>query len=547
MKKIPSILWLSASLASATAFAAGCSAGADDASSLESAVHAPPLDEAKELDSILGNDRVARYLHAHPSAIPNHFDKVEDAFGIGRKCNRTDSKEIWVAEEKDTRITGAQVEMPQLMPRLAVGGCQQTLGNLRQSFELMVAMVSDPNRPVDDAIPNQPVEFMALDETTGLFNFYVLEPGATEATNATVSRFIRLADGTVQKWTKVSGKAATKEDFPQGKCFNCHVHGGPVMNELTEPWTNWVSQHHVLSRPMSGGTHELISESRPFPGDGHTRSTLAQDLERVTRASISMWVEGIPGVPGSGIGQQTLDGKQPGGLPKLLKSVFCETEVNYASVLHPDAVPTPLMLDQKIADLAGLQPAIPPFTGADWTLLPVRSETDQRIEAFLIKRGHLKLDTAMAARVFDDTHDIFSAKRCALHADATARLAPGVTPDVAVRASILASLDKDDMERAAGHASTTTAAQRAYIRALLGDNVSSSDRDAAELAYVDDVTKRFQAEAAKLETPDGLAELEKRWKDRQASARAMFPHAENPLPITAFPLVPVVSATPATP
>jgi hypothetical protein len=305
------------------------------------------------------------------------------------------------------------------------------------------------------------------------------------------------------------------------------------MNELTEPWTNWVSQHHQLSRPMSGATHTLVSEARPFPGDQQSRSTIAQDLERVTRASIAMWVEGIPGVAGSGIGQQTLDGKQPGGVAKLLKSVFCESEVNYASVLAPDAVPTPLMLDQKIADLAGLQPAVPPFSGADWTLLPVRSETDQRIEAFLIKRGILKLDTAMAARAFDDQHDIFSAKRCALHADATARLAAGdSTVDAAVRASILASLDADDAARAAGHPSTTTAPQRAYLRALLDDTTTADARDAAERAYVADVTARFQAEAAKLESPEGLAELSQRWKDRQASARALFPRAENPLPLT---------------
>ncbi|MFO0737032.1 MAG: hypothetical protein U0270_14185 [Labilithrix sp.] len=538
MKKIPSIspvlgvVSLSLGLTAVGVLAAGCSASADDVDRSESAVHAPPLDEAKELDSILGDDRVARYLHANPRGIPGRFGQVEEAYGIGSKCNRTDSHEIWTVEEKDTRITGAQVEMPDLMPRVVVGGCQQTLGNFRDTFELTVAMVSS-NVPTDinDAIPDIPVEFMALDNTTGLFNFYVLEP-TPGSDNGTVARFVRLADGTVQKWTKIPGKAATKEDFPQGKCFNCHVHGGPVMNELTEPWTNWVSQHHELSRPMTGYTHALVSESRPFPGDTHTRSTLAQDLERVTRASIAMWVEGIPGVPGSGIGQQTLDGKQPGGVSKLLRSVFCESEVNYASVLHPDAVPTPLFLDQSIADLAGLQPAVAPFSGADWTLLPVRSETDQRIEKFLIKRGILKLDTVNAARVFDDMHDIFSAKRCALHEDATARLAPGVTPDTAVRESILASLDKDDADRKAGKPSTTTAPQRAYIRALLSSTITSEDRDSAEAAYISDVTARFQAEATKLESATGLAELSKRWTDRQAAARAMFPKPENMLPLT---------------
>ena len=79
---------------------------------------------------------------------------------------------------------------------------------------------------------------------------------------------------------------------------------------------------------------------------------------------------------------------------------------------------------------------------------------------------------------------------------------------------------------------TTTAAQRTYLRALLDDTTTSDARDAAESAYISDVTTRFQAEAAKLETPEGLAELSARWKARQASARAMFPRAENMLPLT---------------
>lgn len=543
MKKIPSIVWLFAAIGTATAFAAGCTTGTDSGGDSESAVHAAPLDEAKELASILGDDRVAAYLRAHPDAIPGRFGQVEDAYGIGSKCNRTDSHEIWAVEEKDTRITGAQIEMPNLMPRVAVGGCQQQLGNLRQTFELMVAMVSsnEPTANVDDAIPDVPVEFMALDNTTGLFNFYVMEP--TEGSpNGTLARFVRLADGTVQKWTKVPGQAATKEDFPQGKCFNCHVHGGPVMNELTEPWTNWVSQHHQMSRPMTGFTHALISEARPFPGDPQGRSSIAQDLERVTRASIAMWVEGT-GAPGSGFGQQTLDGKQPGGVSKLLESVFCQTEVNYASVLKPDAIPTPLMLDQTVANLAGLQPAVPPVAGegSDWTLLPVRSEADQRIEMFLVKKGILTNDTVLAARVFDDMHDIFSTKRCALLPDATARLAAGGTIDEAVRASILASLDTDDATRNAGGNTDTTKAQRDYLRVLLGTNVTQDARDAAEYAYIDDVTARFQAEAAKIDSADGLAELSKRWTDRQGAARAMFPKPENMLPLTHAPQAPVAS------
>ena len=57
---------------------------------------------------------------------------------------------------------------------------------------------------------------------------------------------------------------------------------------------------------------------------------------RITKASIAMWIEGLPERPGSGLGPQILSGEQPGGVGALLKSVFCETEVNFASAFDTD-------------------------------------------------------------------------------------------------------------------------------------------------------------------------------------------------------------------
>ncbi|MBX3225677.1 MAG: hypothetical protein KIT84_31135 [Labilithrix sp.] len=534
MMKLASSLGLVVAVLGGVVCAAGCSVGSETGAA-EGAVIAPPLDEARELDSILGDDRVGKVLRAQPNNIPGRFGDFEEVFKVGRKCNRRDSREIWTVEEKSTRITGAQEEANDLLPRLVIGGCEQEPGNLRQSFEMTVALVSDKSLPLADSIPDVPVEVMALDNTTGQFNFYVLEPGPTPTSNATVVRFVKLADDTVQKWTKVDGQPATKEDFPQRKCFNCHINGEPVMNELAEPWTNWVSSHKTMSRRLSGFTGALVSESRPFAGE-HARSSLANQLEQVTKASISMWVEGIPGVPGSGFGQRVLDGKDAGGLPLLLRSVFCETTLNYEQVFN--TVPMSLFMDKHIAGYAGFEPPLPPISGASWTLLPVRSEVDKRVEIFLQKKGILTPDTVLATRVFDDTHEIFSARRCALHADATSRLAPGVTVDGAIRAAILAALDADE--------TTTTAEQRAFIRALIAPNVSSDARDAAELAYLDDITARLAKEIEQLDSAAGLETLAQRWTDRQADARALFPRPENPFPLPITPTVraPIAMAPP---
>jgi hypothetical protein len=503
----------------------GIAAGCSSANAVTSDRELTAFDEAAELDRVLGDDRVGHVLRASPSTIPDRLSTFESAFGVGRACNRNDSKEIFAVEETSTRITGSQVETPNLLPRLVIGGCNQNPsrpGSVRQTFEMLVAMVSDTERDPNDPIPTQPVEIMALDDTTGLFNFYVLEPSAVPNGPATVTRFVRRADDVVERWQKVAGRPATKEVFPNRKCFNCHVHGGPIMNELTEPWTNWVSSHKTLSRALSGDSRALVSEARPFDRE-HGRSSLANQLEQITRASIAMWVEGIPGVPGSGLGAQILAGAQPGGVPQLLRSVFCETEVNYASVFN--TVPVAAFVDGTVAAFASLEPPIPPVSGASFTLLPVRSETDQRIEKFLQKAHVLTPDTVLSVRIFDDARDIFSTRRCAIHADVTRRLA-NAAPDAAVRAALLDALDTEETVQA------TTPAQRKYLRALLDPRPDSEVRDAAESEYLTDITGRYTAETSKLESDGGRDQIAQRWRARQASARAMFPTAANPLPIT---------------
>jgi hypothetical protein len=500
---------------------AGCSLAPGDGT--DSSASMVSGDEVSELDKVIGNDRVGRALRANPSAIPYTLSGVEAMFGIGRACTRTDSKEIWTAEEKDSRLTGSQVLTSDLEPRLVVGGCNHHASDpsaMRETFEMFLAVVSDPARPLSDPLSTTGVEAMALDDTTGLFNFYVLEAPTATGAPGTVTRFVRRADDVVEKWQKVPGQPATKGVNDTRKCFNCHIHGDPIMNELTEPWTNWVSSHKQFSRQLTGDSRELVSEARPFAGE-HNRSSLANALQQVVQASLATWVEGLPGTPGSGLGPQILAGAQPGGVEGLLRSVFCQTTVNYHSSF--DTVPISLFVDGSAANLAALQPPIGQAESTSWTLLPVRAEVDLRMEVFLQKAKILRPDTVMAVRVLDDTHDVFSAKRCAVHDAVKPRLASAPSVDEAVRAAVLQALDGD---------TTLTAPQRDYVRALVDPSTPSDVRDTTESAYIADLGTRLAAETAKLGTPEGRKELHQRWLDRQAAARALFPTAANPLPIT---------------
>ena len=207
----------------------------------------------------------------------------------------------------------------------------------------------------------------------------------------------------------------------------------------------------------------------------------------------------------------------------LLNSVFCQSTVNYASAF--DTVPLGLFVDGSAASLAALQAPIGVGEASSWTLLPVRADVDLRIELYLEKTKLLRPDTVMAVRLLDDTHDVFSAKRCGVRPVVSARLSTGglaMSVDDAVRAAVLDASTSD---------ATLGAPQKDYIHALVDPSTSPDIRDQTESAYIADLTARLAAEAAKLQTDDGRQELHQRWLDRQASARALFTTTANPLPI----------------
>lgn len=518
-----STIWLLGAVG-AMALAAGCSSTADDEAAQSGAnlAEQDPVTELAELDKVLAHDRVGRVFHANLTSISSKLPDNENLFGVGRACNNAASKEIFIVEEKSTRFGGRQQDTLNLLPRAVIGGCNQaplTSSHLG-SFELMVAAVSDKDYPLDDPFSIEPVEIMALDDDTGLFNFYIIErPEPLHPHDRpTVTRFDRRADGQIMRYQKVANRPATIEVSSNRKCFDCHVNGGPVMNELTQPWSGWISSTGLYSRPsVSGLTRELVSEARPFNRE-HNRSSLANDLERITREAIQTWIEGQPSHPGSGLGPQVLAGKQPGGVSGLLKSVFCQTELNFASTF--DTVPLPMFVDEFAANFASLQPPINSIQNPKFPVrLPVRSEVDKRIEVFLQKKGQITPDVVLATRIVDDTHDVFSQKRCDLYPAVVSAIAGGATPEAASRAALASTI--------AGGANTPA---EKLIAAILDPKTTDDDRSKAESDYIADLTARFNADITKVESDDGLKELDNRLADKQRAAFAMFPSTANVLP-----------------
>jgi hypothetical protein len=367
---------------SLAAGAAACSAAPDDGPSTDEG-------EVKVDKDFYGNDRVGAVLKGHPELIPASFPDFEKLFKVGRECKRVDSKEIFVVEESQTRLS---LNVPEenmhdlvkttLMPRAVVTGCNTgdltDPASVKASYSLFAALISDPNMheaAQGDTMRMWPLEVMALDETTGIYNFYVFEPVNRPAdvwatlppgTPGKVTRIFRAKEDRpgkanqgefkVFQQTLERGKPPSTVVQPAGggkRCFNCHPNGAPLMNEIVDPWTNWVSFKNTLPKTqLWSTTKELVSEAVPDSAKG--TSSLANDLEPIMRSAIQNFVFGPKGTKTQGWALRTLKGELPGGLPHMLESVFCQTELNYGSA--SSAIPMEVFLDPDVAGLFGMTP-----------------------------------------------------------------------------------------------------------------------------------------------------------------------------------------------
>jgi hypothetical protein len=358
---------------------------------------------------------------------------------------------------------------------------------------------------------------MALDRKTGLFNFYVFESNGSD-TPGTVSRIQRLPDDRIVRRKKVPGRALATETETERACQNCHVAMGPLMNELTEPWTNWVSTHKRLPKAeLTGDTSSIVAESGGEVG----RSSFANDLERIMREAIRVWVDGTPDQPGTGFGEAVLAGHQPGGLPRLLRSVFCETELNYQTAF--DTVPVSLFVDAGAAAGVGIAPVRADALDLFPLMLPVRSEMDTRVERFLLRRKYLSVRTVIAIRLIDEARDVFSPTRCGLYDDVVEGL-PSAPEEVEAQI-------RKVIGRALADGVVPAGARAKYIAALIDPTIDGVALKQAQAAYVTKLTTLYEGETAWLGTASGKTKLKKREAAKKQAATEMFPGAKSPLPV----------------
>lgn len=484
-----------------------------------------------ETKALFGDDRVADVLKDDLSKVPRNWLEFEKLFGVGRACKRQDSKEIFVVEESSTRATGQTEETNALMPRAVITGCNT--GEMTyagephyQSFSLMAALFSSPDVPGaanGDPMVFDRVEVMALDRTTGLYNFYVMTPSADPKLPGVLQRIQLRPDNNVWVYTKdPAKKKVSSKKSADRLCNNCHVNMGPLMNEMKEPWTNWVSTHKTLpeaASKLTGETRSIVSEAASIDGS-HGRLSFANDLEKILSAGIRVWNEGSTANPKLGFAQATLDGDQPGGVKKLLESSFCETELQYASAFS--TVPLELFVDPGA--VAGGSFQSPPSYSTDVfpLLMPVRSEMDKRIELSLVKRKVISQKTTLAIRLLDDRQDIFSGARCdAFHALSANLPTDATKVDPYLREYLRARLD----------AAFRAGPPREYARALLDDAASTDAVKAARTSYLQHMLELLKSDASKLQSVDGRDELKSRSQLRKDAAKQLFDREANPMPI----------------
>ncbi len=483
--------------------------------------------------SMWGNDRIGDILRASPERAPSNLAEFERLFEVGRQCGADGSKEIFLIEEARTRnfVAARNLEPGDITPRLIMTGCNSsphTTSGVRRSISLMAIAIGTPRsshraQSIDAWAPfaNVPIEAIAIDRTTGRYNFYIFKSSAKE--RGIVTRIVpsRATSGEIDGAVSLSNIAGREEPgrlvLKNRACFNCHINGAPIMNELTDPWDNWVSSNTSdVATARAVETTLNLAVNSTSAGRGAQRISLAGELEQTIRHALRTWA--------SGFAAET--SRAPVGVGPLFQSVFCETQLNFES---PSAgIPFELVGDPDA--LAGFA-----FAQADAPLgiplafkTPIRSEQDRAVDRWLQLHGYLDRGTALAIRLIDDDIDVFSSARCSLFGELEARLKPPVRDPLRV-AEIVRRYLKEKL--AMGRFGDAHAARGAFIAALLESNgdILSERVAEAQAAYSREFEVRHTEKLAQFTDRAGLAELHKRLAQRFEKAQAMFPK-EGPLP-----------------
>jgi hypothetical protein len=512
MSRLSSLVRISPFVVLALVACAACAASGDDSDSAGADVtNGGDTSIFGADDSLFQNDRVGRQLKGDVSKIPGDYPALEQAFKMGRECKRGDKQhEIYIVDEKP-RGEPAGLKLP----RAVVTGCNtgdtSKPETARNSYSLMMALISDDSTPQaksGDTMLTSPIETMALDDTTGLYNFYVFEPGP-KGKPGTVSRFWRAKDGTIMTRQLVggSGKPTAAAKSNDKRCFNCHVDGAPIMNELSEPWTNWISPKKAVSTAnMSGMTKELVGAA-----------SLADQFEQFIRAATQEYTSGDS--KKKGWLARTRDGLLPGGVAKMVRPLFCENELNYLSADTTKGVPGQVFFDPSLTAQSDVVfPEAPPGDTPEPFLFPIRSVYDESVQQSLVDAGYVGFDVAVAIRLLDDENDVFSSQRCGVYdAVSKAITAAGANPDPKKVAGIIKQTVSDKLASLKLHP-----AQLAYLKARLAEG----DHDTQLDAYNAELLTRFQA------MDKGVPAIAAKEKTRKDLARKLFPGnvTNSPLP-----------------
>jgi hypothetical protein len=492
-------------LASATAFVAAAACAPSGPSPSEEVRGDPSADPEPRFE-LFGDDRVAEVLRRDPSAAPRTYAEHEILFGIGRSCRGVRSREIFVIEERATRIAERVVPTDRPVPRVVVTGCSgaessEGAGSAeanRISAEIFTVVPTDPARPREDPLLPAPIEVIARDLRTGSYSFYVFD-------DAGVTRVVRDRDRVRSIFGGRDGSSATTvESGP--RCFGCHVAGGPIMPAAADPWTGWISGRTPrATSAFAGETAAIVAESVGTSGRRGHADALEQIVRNATRALVFAAGD-------EAIARFRAD-HDPRSIEALLRAVFCEVELEWASA-SPRGRPLPLFVDPgAMVGIAFDRPA----GAAGPVSVPIRGEWDRRVEDLLVTRGLLRPETVLSLRLVDDRNDVFSEARCALLPQVLASLdrdrVGGAALDAVVRAHVRRALAGEDPAAV-------------YGRALLDQDGSDAARTALEVARAA-FADRVRARIAEL----GDDELEALAAVRRVAARRLFPADAHPIPV----------------
>jgi hypothetical protein len=211
---------------------------------------------------------------------------------------------------------------------------------LKREFRIVITRTDAANSSI--VMMNVPagdraglLELIAWDASKKAFNYYRRED---------VARWV---------WRGDSRDALRAASTGQG-CFQCHVHGAPVMKELRLPWNNWHSQSASIPREAIPDTairdSALFVDKRP-----------AEELERSVRAWASQSISAR--VAEKATGKKLLEA------PRLVRALFETTTVNLttsnslsdASATTPLDLPTRFFVNSDLLSTV-LKVKIPPFS-----------------------------------------------------------------------------------------------------------------------------------------------------------------------------------------